>query len=92
MTNSGWKIAEAKARFSELVQASGKSPQLLYSRNKPVAAVIGIDEFRAYQRFQSQTERPTMAALLSELDGINQTEPDFGNPPPRVNRPQPDFD
>lgn len=92
MTHSDWKISDAKARFSEVVQASGKAPQLLYSRNKPVAAIIGMDQFHAYLRYQSQSQRPTMATLLAELEGINQVEADFGDAPPRVNRPQRDFE
>jgi prevent-host-death family protein len=92
MTQSTWKISEAKARLSEVVQASGEGPQLLCSRGKPVAAIIGMDQFHDYQRFQSAAQRPTMGALLAELDGINQIEADFGDPPPRVNRPQPECD
>lgn len=92
MTQSDWKISDAKAHFSEVVLASSQAPQLLYSRNKPVAAIIGMGEFQAFQRYQSQARRPTMAALLAELDSINQLEADFGDAPPRMNRTQPDFD
>lgn len=92
MTPSTWKISEANARLSEVVQASGDTPQILYSRGKPVAAMIGIDQFHAFETFHSEAQRPTIADLLAELDGINQVEADFGDPPPRVNRPQPDFD
>jgi len=92
VTHGSWKISEAKARLSEVVQACGEKPQLLYNRGKPVAAILGMDQFDAYQRFQSETQCPTMAALLAELDAINQVEADFGDPPPRVNRPQPELD
>lgn len=92
MTQPVWKISDAKAHFSEVVQASVQAPQLLYSRNKPVAAIIGMAEFQAFQRYQSHAQRPTMEALLAELDGINQVEADFGEAPPRMNRPQPDLD
>lgn len=92
MTISTWKISDAKAQLSEVVQASDKAPQLLCSRGKPVAAIIGISDFQAYQRFQAEAQRPSMTALLAELDALNQVEADFGPPPARVDRPQPSFD
>jgi prevent-host-death family protein len=35
-----WKIAEAKQRFSELIHAVTKEPQLIYNRNELVAVVV----------------------------------------------------
>jgi prevent-host-death family protein len=87
MTQSTWKISEAKARLSELVHACGEGPQVLYNRGKPVAAVIGIKRFEAFQRMEKQSEQPSMAALLAELESINRHEDDFGEAPPRSNRP-----
>ena len=92
MTTSSWKISDAKAHLSEVVQASDKAPQILCSRGKPVAAIIGIADFHAYQRLQAVAQRPSMATLLAELDHLNQVEADFGAPPARIDRQQPSFD
>lgn len=92
MTISTWKISVAKAQLSEVVHASDRSPQILCSRGKPVAAIIGMVEFEAYQRFQAENQRPTMATLLSDLDALNQVETDFGPPPARIDRQQASFD
>jgi len=91
MTAKCWKISEAKSRFSELVSACEQEPQVLFSRGKPVAAVIDMESFAAYQSFQIEAKRPSIAALLAELDGINREEEDFGEPPKRTNRPQPEI-
>jgi prevent-host-death family protein len=87
MTQSTWKISEAKARLSELVHACGEEPQVLYNRGKPVAAVIGIQHFESFQQMRAKAEQPSMAALLDELATINTEEGDFGEAPRRVNRP-----
>lgn len=92
MTNKVWKISDAKARLSEVVGACQEEPQLLYNRGKPVAAIIGIDRFEAFERFQKESDRPSMASLLDELESLNSEEADFGEPPSRANRPQPQLD
>jgi prevent-host-death family protein len=45
MTMSAWSIADAKARFALLVSDSRKHPQRITRRGKPVAVVLGIDEY-----------------------------------------------
>lgn len=86
MTQSNWKISEAKARLSELVHACEERPQVLYNRDKPVAAMIGIEHYESFQRMQAKAEQPSMSALLAELATINAEEGDFGEAPRRSNR------
>jgi len=92
MTIKRWKISDAKARLSEVVGACREEPQLLYNRGKPVAAIIGMDGFEAYQRFQAESRRPSMVSLLRELDELNEAEADFGEAPQRTDRAQADFE
>ncbi len=87
-----WKISEAKARLSEVVSSCAEEPQVLYNRKKPVAALIGMAEYEAFLAYKKAQHKPTMAELLDELREINKVEEDFGELPPRINRPGPDFD
>ena len=87
-----WKIAEAKAKLSEMVASSIEEPQLLYNRKKPVAAVISMQEYEEFLAYKKAQKKPTMAEMLEELRKINQIEEDFGELPPRTNRPMPDFE
>jgi prevent-host-death family protein len=87
-----WKISEAKARLSEVVSSCAEEPQVLYNRKKPVAALIGMAEYEAFLAYKKAQQKPTMAELLDELREINKVEEDFGELPPRINRPGPDFD
>lgn len=87
-----WKISEAKARLSEVVSNCVEEPQVLYNRQKPVAALIDIEEYEAFLAYKQAQQKPTMAEMLDELREINKIEDDFGELPPRVDRPLPDFD
>lgn len=45
---SNWAVAEAKARFSEMVeQAQRKGPQQITKNGRPVAVVVSMDEWKA---------------------------------------------
>ncbi|HAV13039.1 MAG TPA: hypothetical protein DCX06_06050 [Opitutae bacterium] len=61
MTIKEWKIAEAKAKLSEMVASSVEEPQLLYNRKKPVAAVISIEEYEEFMAFKQTQKKKTMA-------------------------------
>jgi prevent-host-death family protein len=41
-----WSIADAKARLSELVEKSLDGAQTITRNGKPVAVVVGVDEWR----------------------------------------------
>ncbi|MDP4878668.1 MAG: type II toxin-antitoxin system Phd/YefM family antitoxin, partial [Opitutales bacterium] len=89
---SEWKISEAKARLSEVVSSCVDEPQVLYNRKKAVAALIDMDEYEEFLAYKQAQKKPTMEELLDELREINKVEEDFGELPPRTNRPDPDFD
>ena len=40
-----WPVADGKARFSELIDQAAKSPQTITRNGKPVAVVVGVDEW-----------------------------------------------
>lgn len=86
-----WKISEAKARLSEVVSNCVEEPQILYNRQKPVAALVDMDEYEAFLAYKQSTKKPTMEELFAELREINKVEPEMDELPPRTNRPVPDF-
>jgi prevent-host-death family protein len=45
-----WSVSEAKARFSELLAESRKSPQIIERRGHPVAVVVAPEEMARLQR------------------------------------------
>ena len=56
-----WQVQEAKARFSELLEASVKDgPQIVTKRGVETAVLVPIDEWRRLQ----ERARPTLKELL----------------------------
>lgn len=45
-----WQTAEAKQRFSELVEAAGAGPQVIMRHKEPVAVVLSPEEYRRLVR------------------------------------------
>ena len=44
-----WSVAEARARFSELIRLAAERPQIILSRGRPVAALVhpgALDDLR----------------------------------------------
>lgn len=82
-----WQVQDAKARFSEFLEASLKEgPQVVTRRGVETAVLVPIEEWRRLQR----TARPTLKQLLLA------DEPRFDDlVPPRRRwrrRPAPDFE
>jgi antitoxin Phd len=56
-----WQVQEAKARFSELLEASVKEgPQIVTKRGVETAVLVPIEEWRRLQ----ERARPTLKDLL----------------------------
>lgn len=56
-----WPVREAKARFSELLEASlRQGPQIVTKRGVETAVLVPIEEWRQLQ----QRARPTLKELL----------------------------
>ena len=48
MDKNGWNVGEAKQQFSELLRRTEREPQLIYRRNRLIAAVVATDETNAH--------------------------------------------
>jgi len=66
-----WNIAQAKQHFSEVVKQAAEEPQLIYNRNQPVAAVVGAEQFAAFEAWrESQAEQPMLDEVFAELRAL----------------------
>jgi antitoxin Phd len=60
-TQKGWPVREAKARFTELLEASlREGPQIVTRRGVEVAALVSLEHWRCLR----ETARPTLKELL----------------------------
>jgi prevent-host-death family protein len=88
MVMNRWKISEAKARLSEVVAHCVEEPQVLYNRKRPVAVLVDMEEYKAFEAFKRSQVAPGMSELLDELEAINEEEADL-DPPLRRDRKVP---
>ncbi|WP_296899130.1 type II toxin-antitoxin system prevent-host-death family antitoxin, partial [Thiohalocapsa sp.] len=69
-----WKIADAKQRFSELVRQAVAEPQLIYNRNRLVAAVIDAEDYQAFTAWSDQAAARTPPGEMAGLAPPNAGE------------------
>jgi antitoxin (DNA-binding transcriptional repressor) of toxin-antitoxin stability system len=44
MAKNEWKVGEARRQFSEVLRQSESEPQLIYRRDRLIAAIVAVDE------------------------------------------------
>src|SRR5439155_10575541 len=65
-----WSIADAKARFSELVLRVRERPQRLTKRGREVAVVIAADEYARLLRATERAEHQPMQTFLDAAERL----------------------
>ena len=67
-----WRVAQAKQHLSQLLDAAAAEPQLIFNRDRLVAAVIDPREFEAFRSWKEQRAAPllegfrTLQSICSE--------------------------
>ena len=84
-----WRIAEAKQSFSRLISATHEEPQLIYNRDRLVAAVIEAEIFQEFQDWQNEHRRPSVAEGAKRVRRACAEEGYVFEQPSRQDRPNP---
>jgi prevent-host-death family protein len=82
-----WSVAEARARFSEVLQAAESAPQVVSNRGRPVAVIVSPEEFEAFESWHRARGERTLADALDTVRLICAEEDYALEVPPRRNRP-----
>ncbi|MSQ58703.1 MAG: type II toxin-antitoxin system prevent-host-death family antitoxin [Betaproteobacteria bacterium] len=69
-----WKVAEAKQKFSDVVRRAAKEPQLIYNRDRRVAAVIDARSFGEFEAWRKQSGQASLADAFEELRRVAKEE------------------
>lgn len=69
-----WRVGEAKQRLSELLRASAREPQMVYSRDRLVAAVISPELFEEFQGWREERRRRTLGESFEVVREICREE------------------
>ena len=83
-----WKIAQAKQSFSRLIRSVDQEPQLIYNRERLVAALIAPEDLRELQKYRDR-ERPrrTLADITARVREVALEDGEELELPPRTSRP-----
>jgi prevent-host-death family protein len=62
----GWSIQDAKNRFSEVVEAARRKPQMVTKHGKPAVVIIGVAEYERLRRL-GRAKAPSFVELLFSM-------------------------
>lgn len=63
MVRRNWSVQDAKNRFSEVVEAARREPQMVTKHGKPAVVVLAAEEYERLRRLQ-RLKAPSFADLL----------------------------
>lgn len=74
MVKRHWSVAEAKAQLSTVLRQAEHEPQVVESRGRPVAVVVGVEEFARVGDPVAGTLRATRWQRFLELSETVRSE------------------
>jgi antitoxin Phd len=66
MAQHKWSVQNAKNRFSEVIEAARRAPQLVTKHGKPAVVVVDAAEYERLRRLQ-RTQAPSFADMLLSI-------------------------
>ena len=63
MAHRIWSVQDAKNRFSEVVEAARRQPQMVTKHGKPAVVVVAADEYERLRKLQ-HLKAPSFTELL----------------------------
>ena len=86
MADGSWSVADAKARFSEVVEkAKTEGPQIVTKNGKDAVVIVSVDDWERRSAPRKSLADALMSGrglLTEEEHKLFEREPDFGRPPP----------
>lgn len=76
---NNWNVGQAKQHLSEVIREAAHEPQLIYSRNRPVAAVIAAEELAEYRVWKAERAAKPRRSLADEFAELRRLLIDAGH-------------
>lgn len=70
MAPRSWSLQDAKNRFSEVVEAARRTPQMVTKHGKPAVVVVDAAEYERLQRVE-RAQAPSFADVLLAMPQDN---------------------
>ena len=89
---ASWERDRDRDRFSDIIQAASQEPQLIYSQDRLVAAVVGGSLLQEFFLWKEREGRSSIADAFVELRQLMAEENYSLEIPNRQDRPNPFID
>lgn len=63
MTKPTWSVQDAKNRFSEVVEAAQRKPQIVTKHGKPAVVVVAAEDYENLKQLE-RAKAPSFAEML----------------------------
>jgi antitoxin Phd len=70
MAPRSWSVQDAKNRFSEVVEAARRAPQMVTKHGKPAVVMVDVAEYERLRRLQ-RAQAPSFADVLLAMPQDN---------------------
>jgi len=70
MAQRSWSVQDAKNRFSEVVEAARRKPQMVTKHGKPAVVVVDVAEYERLRRLE-RARAPSFADVLLAIPQDN---------------------
>ncbi len=77
-----WNVAQAKQKLSEVLRGASEEPQLIFNREKLVAAVVDSATFKEFRKWKQESDRKSIGEEFAELRAICAEEGEWELPVP----------
>ncbi|NMG09508.1 prevent-host-death protein [Brasilonema sp. UFV-L1] len=65
-----WTLEEAKKQLSSIINATSLEPQLIYTQEELVAAIVDPKLFKEFLNWRQQTAKTSLAQVFKELQQL----------------------
>jgi predicted nucleic acid-binding Zn-ribbon protein len=84
-----WTLEEAQKQLSLIINATNQEPQLIYTQEQLVAAVVDPKLFKEFLNWRQQAAKTSLAQVFKELQQLCIEEDYSLEIPPRSDRHNP---
>ncbi|MBW4667584.1 MAG: prevent-host-death protein [Cyanomargarita calcarea GSE-NOS-MK-12-04C] len=65
-----WTLEEAKKQLPSIINATSQEPQLIYTQEEFVAAIVDPELFKEFLNWRQQTAKTSLAPVFKELQQL----------------------
>lgn len=84
-----WTIEEAKQQLPSIINATSQEPQLIYTQEELVAAIVNPELFQEFLNWRQKTAKTSLVSVFKELQQLCTEENYSLEIPPRSDRNNP---